>query len=120
MFEKKRQTGQNFEQGAQKPRGASDRRKNDRNPVNVAVYGNAHAMMPLIQGILHAENAAKHNVNRITVVISVGKHAFFKFFIHADTLSLVHFVFRIGELVGVGLGTKIAFNFFDLISKGSM
>ena len=59
LFEKKRQTGQNFEQGAQKPRGASDRRKNDRNPVNVAVYGNAHAMMPLIQGILHAENVER-------------------------------------------------------------
>ena len=71
MFEKKRQTGQNFEQGTQKSRGASDRRKDDCNPVNVAVNGNAHAMMTLIQGILHAENAAKHDVNRIAVVISL-------------------------------------------------
>lgn len=80
MFEKKRQTGQNFEQGTQKPRGASDRRKDDCNPVNVAVNGNAHAMMTLIQGILARRRMqAKHDDNRIAVVISVGKHAFLSF-----------------------------------------
>lgn len=59
----------------QKTRSLPGGGKHHRNPLNVAVDSHAHPVMPLIKGILNAQIATEHDIQRKAVVIAVPAHA---------------------------------------------
>ena len=68
MFEEQGEPGYQPEQRLQEPGGFPGGAEADGDAGKPAVDGHAHAVVPLIDGVLDTEAATEHNFNRKTVV----------------------------------------------------
>ncbi len=111
MFKPQIKAGNYFEKRMQKTRRLPGGGKHHRNPLNVAVDSHAHPVMPLIKGILNAQIATEHDIQRKAVVIAVPAHAVRQLPIELFAFALGHFVFGVGELIGIFRRAETALDF---------
>ena len=111
MFEEQREPGYQPEQRLQEPGGFPGGAEADGDAGKPAVDGHAHAVVPLVDGVLNTEAATEHNFNRKTVVKAFFFHAVIKLFIKPAAHVFGKPVFLFGESVGVFASTETAFDF---------